>query len=34
MKLILLPALISDLATALWLLLKGLRPRATVEARA
>ena len=34
LKLFLLPSLLADVATALWLLLKGLQPRETVEARA
>jgi Domain of unknown function (DUF4386) len=34
LKLVLMPGLLSNVATALWLLVKGLRPRATVEARA
>lgn len=33
LKLFLLPALLSDIATAIWLLFKGLQPRATAEAR-
>jgi hypothetical protein len=31
LKLVLLPGLLANVATALWLLVKGLRPRATVE---
>ena len=34
LKLILLLALLSDFATALWLLVKGLQPGGTAEARA
>jgi hypothetical protein len=34
LKLFLVPALLTEIATALWLLIKGLHPRATVEARA
>jgi uncharacterized protein DUF4386 len=34
LKLFLVPALLTEIATALWLLIKGLQPRATVEARA
>jgi hypothetical protein len=34
LKLFALPSLLAELATALWLLIKGLRPRATAEARA
>lgn len=34
LKLFLLPGLFTDLATAFWLLFKGLQPRATPEARA
>lgn len=33
LKLFLLPALLTEIATALWLLFKGLQPRATAEAR-
>jgi len=34
LKLFALPALLIEIATALWLLIKGLQPRATTEARA
>jgi hypothetical protein len=34
LKPFLLPALLTEIVTALWLLIKGLQPRATVEARA
>lgn len=34
LKLVGMPGLLANVATALWLLVKGLRPRATVEARA
>lgn len=34
LKLVGVPGLLANVATALWLLVKGLRPRATVEARA
>jgi hypothetical protein len=34
LKLFLLPGLLTDVATAFWLLFKGLQPRATPEARA
>jgi hypothetical protein len=34
LKLLCLPSLLVEIATALWLLIKGLQPRATAEARA
>jgi len=34
LKLVGVPGLLANVATALWLLVKGLRPRATVEERA
>jgi hypothetical protein len=34
LKLFLVPALLTEIATALWLLIKGLQPPATVEAKA
>ena len=34
LKLCLVPALLTEIMTALWLLIKGLQPRATLEARA
>jgi hypothetical protein len=34
LKLFLVPALLTEIATAIWLLTKGLQPRAAVEARA
>ncbi len=34
LKLFAVPSLLNEIATALWLLIKGLQPRATVEARA
>ena len=34
LKLFLLPSLLTEVATALWLLVKGLHPRASTEARA